>query len=757
MPPSEEPPRTLADQFRDWPDQRLLALLQERPDLATPAPQDSAHLASRVGTRASIARALDLLSRLEIVVLDALALAGPMRPARLAQLINAAPSSVDSACERLVSLALAWDSSSGLRALNEVAALLANGTATSGLQPWSPTPRKPAAWREVIASLSPQATRLLTEVVDAGGTATTSARSAATEAHPSGPVHELMAAGLLLHRKSDVYWVPGDVGLAVRDGKTTRDPVDVPPALALSTRPADLVDKSAAGAAFDAVRRIEVLLDNWSTHPPIGLRSGGLAVRDLKAAAGLIHAEQQTVALLVEVAAMAGLAALGLNDEGDSAWLPTDRFDAWVTRSPARRWFEIAEAWLVSSRLVGKVGTKDTRGKTWNALAPDLAAPQQIETRRAALEMLAQAEPGGVLAAGTGAPSLASALWWHRPRRPPTRDDMVAWTLTEAGILGVLGLGGMSTAGRALLGQDAAAVDAALTPLLPALVDRVMIQTDLTAVAPGPLVSATARTLHLLADIESRGGATVYRFSAQSLRRALDAGWSVTEIHEFLAEVSRTPVPQPLTYLVDDAARTFGSLRVGSAESFIRSDDETLITELMHHAHAPKWGLRRLAPTVIVSAVPVPVLLQRLREIGSAPVVEAADGSVRVTRHDLQRTRIARAPDPSPTQRAARETARMARVAAAIRAGDQTALLRPRTVTSHGPSAALATLRAAVEGQHPVWIGYVDNDGATTERVVTPIRVDGGWLTAYDQRTHERRTFAVHRIASARLMADPPG
>jgi Helicase conserved C-terminal domain len=755
MSPSHASPRTLADQFRGWPDERLLALLHDRPDLATPAPQDSAHLASRVGTRASVARALDQLSRSEIAVLDALSIAGPMSAKKLTTMVQAEPDSIRRSYERLISLALVWDSPGGLRALSEVAALLANSTATSGLQPWSKTPRDPAAWRTVIDSLSPQARTLLTQVVDRGGTATTSSELRTKASDPPGPVQELLTSGLLLPRQGGAHWVPGDVGLAVRHGKTTNEPVDQPPTLALTERAPDLVDRTAAGAAFDAIRRIEVLLDLWGTDPPVGLRSGGLAVRDLKAAARLVHADERTAALLVEVATMAGLLALGVDKEGNSAWLATDGFDAWATRSPAQRWFEIAEAWLTSPRLVGRVGTKDPQGKTWNALAPELAAPLQVETRRAVLEILAETEPGQVLASGTGIGSLKTALWWRRPRRPQARETMIVWAISEAAALGVLGLDGMSQAGRALLRGDAAAADLALTPLLPPLVDQVTIQADLTAVASGPLESARARTLHLLADIESRGGATVYRFSAESVRRALDAGWSVAEIHEFLAGVSSTPIPQPLTYLIDDAARTFGNLRVGYAESFIRSDDETLIAELMHHPQATKWGLRRLAPTVMVSTAPVTVLLQRLREIGSAPVVEAADGSVRVARRDLQRTRNPRTPVGSLAQRAARESARMAQVAAAIRSGDRIATLRPTGAASQGPSAALSVLRTAVEERYAVWIGYVDNDGATTERVVTPVRVDGGWLTAYDQRAGEHRSFAVHRITAVRPVEQP--
>ncbi len=753
------PARTLAEQLRNWPSERLLKLLSDRPDLATPAPQDSAHLASRVGTRASVARAIDQLDRASLGILDAIALAGPITSVRLAEIINAEPASVRVATDRLRALALVWDSPGGLRALSEVGALITATTGTSGLQPWSKSPRDVAEWRTVFDRLTPKAQTLLTHVVDGGGTATANSDRKAGGDRAGGdvltPAQELLESGLLLPRNAGLHWVPGDVGLAVRGGKTTADRIDLPPELALTQRGAELVDRTAAGAAFDAVRRIEVLLDQWSTHPPIGLRSGGLAVRDLKSAAALIHADQQTAALLVEVAMAAGLLALGIDQEGNSSWLPTDGYDAWTTRAPAQRWFEVAEAWLESPRLIGRIGTKDPQGKTWNALVPELAAPLQVETRRAALTALGATEPGETLAVGTGVASLVAKLRWQRPRRPNARETMAVWAVTEATALGVLGLDGMSAAGRALLDGDPSGVDKALTPLLPPLVDQVMIQADLTAIAPGPLESATARTLHLLADIESRGGATVYRFSPASIRRALDAGWSVAEIHEFLGVVSSTPIPQPLTYLVDDAARTFGNLRVGAAESFIRTDDETLIAQLMNHPQAAAWGLRKLAPTVIVSTTPVAVLLQRLREAGSAPVVEAADGSVRVARRDLQRTRNPRITAASPAQRATRETARMTAVATAIRAGDRLAALRPIGQASQGPSAALTALRSAVEERRSVLIGYVDNDGATTERVVAPTRVDGGWLTAYDQRAEDLRSFAVHRITAVRTIEQP--
>jgi hypothetical protein len=513
-----------------------------------------------------------------------------------------------------------------------------------------------------------------------------------------------------------------------------------------------VVDRAAAGAAFEAVRRVELLLDHWGTHPPVALRSGGLGVRDLKAAADLLHVDEPTAALLVEVAAAANLLAKGTDADGDTAWLPTDGFDRWSDQTVADRWVTLAAAWLATSRLPGLVGTRDQTGKARNALAPEMSSVFSAETRRMALEVLAEVPAGEVLAAGTGVPSVARRVAWLRPRRPGSRADQVGWALTEAAHLGLTGLNGLSTAGRALVSGDKSAASV-LAPLLPQPVDHVLIQADLTAVAPGPLESALARRLQLVADVESRGGATVYRFTPGSVRRALDVGWSAAEVHDFVASVSRTDVPQPLTYLVDDAARTFGTLRVGHAEAFIRADDETALSELLHHPGSAQLGLRRIAPTVLVSSTPLDVLLPRLRDLGTAPVVEAMDGTVRVARPDQRRARTPKEPRGHHL-RAARETAHVSQVVTAIRAGDRAASSRPPDPDARlTPSGSLAALRDAVESKATVLIGYVDNHGASTERVVDPVRVEGGWLTAYDHRSDDTRTFAVHRITAVRPAA----
>ncbi len=785
-------PRTLADQFRSWEPADLARLLSRRPDLANPAPQDSAQLASRAGTRASALRAVDRLNALELTVVDAaIALGGRVSVDDLHRHVNASAASVDEAVSVLEAMALLWGSRDELRTLSVLGEIV--GTTVSGLGPSAESllasygPNRitslardlgitPSGDRqhdihrimehlhaqenveELLAEIDPQARKILDHLEREGteGTVESTERQVSRK-DAQGPVDQLLSRGLLIARDRRHVAVPREVVICVRGGTTTREPADVKPALATSSRARSLVDRAAAGAAFEFVRHVELLLEHWGTTPPAALRGGGLGVRELRAAAELLHVDESTAALHIEVASAAGLLAVGQTDDLDAAWLPTDAFDIWNAASVADRWGRLALAWLDNPRLTGLVGGRDDNRKPVNALVADLERAWLPETRRMALLQLTGLEEGTVLAAGTGTASLVERLKWLRPRRPAQRAEAIGWLVEEAGVLGVTGLGGMSVHGRALLSVEDPkhTAPAALEPLLPEPVDHILLQADLTAVAPGPLEHQLAHNLATMADIESRGGATVYRFTSQSVRRAFDSGWSAGEIHDFIAAASRTPVPQPLVYLVDDVSRKFGTVRVGAAEAFLRSDDEAALAELVHNPKAASLRLRRIAPTVVISDAPLDVLLPRLRELGTSPVVEAPDGTVRLARKDAHR---ARSPRHRPPVAEARLSARIGATVNAIRAGDEAAENRPSNadaarLAQAGPMSTMAVLRESVEARSTVWIGYVDNHGANVERLVDPVKVEGGWLSAYDRRNEEVRSFAVHRITGVNVVS----
>ncbi|MFD7694779.1 helicase-associated domain-containing protein [Streptomyces sp. NPDC059805] len=315
--------------------------------------------------------------------------------------------------------------------------------------------------------------------------------------------------------------------------------------------------------------------------------------------------------------------------------------------------------------------------------------------------------------------------------------------------------------------QAAAAAAAArlLAPLLPEPLDHVLLQADLTAVAPGPLRRPLADTLGVLADVESKGGATVYRFTPGSVRRALDAGRSASDLHAFLAQHSRTPVPQPLAYLIDDVARRHGQLRVGAASAYVRCDDDALLNEILADKRAAGLRLRRLAPTVLAAQSDPATLLEGLRAMGFAPAAESAEGDVLITRADAHRTPPRTAPEPVPDGPPAPDATLLTAAIRAIRAGDL-ASTAPRRPSGAAPAASggelprttsaetLATMQAAVLTGEALWIGYVNAEGAASQRVIAPVRVEGGFVTAYDHTADEVRTYPLHRITGVAELAD---
>ncbi|KAB1127351.1 hypothetical protein F6X68_32340, partial [Micromonospora sp. AMSO12t] len=307
----------------------------------------------------------------------------------------------------------------------------------------------------------------------------------------------------------------------------------------------------------------------------------------------------------------------------------------------------------------------------------------------------------------------------------------------------------------------------ALDALLPAPVDHFLVQADLTVVVPGPPDPALAAELEVVAEHESAGGASVHRVTPASVRRALDAGYSADDLHALFRRRSRTPVPQGLTYLVDDVARKHGGLRVGSAGAYVRSDDEALLTEVLADRRLEPLALRRLAPTVLSTPYQVGRMLMVLRDAGYAPVPEDASGSAVLARPKTRRA-PARVPvttrtvDPLTTSKLAMP--RLLGVVEQIRRGDAAAraarrapaMVRggvgrtgPAPVPSH--SDALAVLQQAIRDRARVWVGYVDAHGATASRLVRPVSMGAGYLRAEDDRTEMLHTFALHRITAAVL------
>ena len=778
-------PRSLADDLRSRDDAELVALLRARPDLTSPVPADISQLATRATTRASVARALDRLDRAALAVVEALSLLDePTTTSALGPLLLLEDETVDGLLARLRRMALIWGPDDGLRlvrAAREVlgaqvaglgppartllAGLPADRLATLAADMGLPPSREQAAMAARVADRLSDPAHLDHALGQVGADATDLARKLAhgpasgrvdnalrpvTAAKARTPVDKLLARGLIVPTDSSTVVLPREVGLHLRGGVLHPQGLSRPDP-ARTTHDQTLVDRLGAGTAAELIRSVQTVAEAWADDPPAVLRAGGLGVRDLKRTAVLLDGDVAAAVRVIEVAFVAGLLAA---DGTGSQWLPTTAFDTWLRSEPAARWVALTSAWLGGSRVPTLAVPRPDRDKPPAPLSDELDRPGAPELRGLALGLL------GALPAGSGydPAGILDVLGWHRPRRSgPARDALVRWSLDEAHAYGLLARGTVTTAGRLLFAGDKVGAEQAMAALMPPPLDHVLIQADLTAIAPGPLEPALAKEMALLAAVESTGGATVYRFTEQSVRRALEAGRTVGEIQSFLASVSRTPVPQPLTYLVDDVARRYGRVRVGSAPALLTCEDPALLDQILAEPAVASLSPRRVAPTVATLMTSPAAAHELLDSLGMHPSSDGADtlGASRARNRAPSRGR----PRPLRSDRPAPSDATLEASVRAIRAGDRGVQHRPAEAPTGLRAAAstdvLDALAAAIERGASIWIGYVDNHGTSTERIVDPISLDAGWLSAFDQRSEQVRTFAVHRITAVAAIGEP--
>ncbi len=735
----------------ELPDEGLVRLLECRPDLTQPPPGTIAALAARAQARQSVKAATDGLNFLQLAVLDALlvlhANTAPVPRELLVEFIGprADEAELKSALAELQDRALVWGEDA-LRVVAEVAAGL----------PWYPgqaVPDQPGPPAEDIPALldglDEPSRELLTRLVEGSPVGRT--RDAIPGTDPDRPVQRLLAAGLLHRLPSeggDTVILPRLVAQVMRGDLPGPDGLSTPDPTRHTTTQAD-VDSVAAGAAIDLLREVDVLIESLSNAPVPELKAGGLGVREVKKLTKATGIDEQRLGLILEVAAAAGLIAPGTPDpepaDGNAPyWAPTIAADRFVEISTAARWHLIAWTWLNLPARPSLVGSRGPDGKPFGVLSDALYSTAAPLDRRLLLTVLDGLPPG----AGVQPESAAQAMMWQRPRWSARLQlEPVTNLLREAHAVGLVGRGAIAGPTRLLLAQrsedGAEEVINAMAKVLPAPLDHFLLQADLTVVVPGPLIRELAEQLDVVATVESAGAAMVYRISESSIRHALDAGQTAGGLHAFFEKHSKTPVPQGLTYLIDDVARRHGQLRVGMASSFVRCEDPALLAQAVASPAAEPLELRILAPTVAVSQAGIGDVLAALRAGGFVPAAEDSSGSV----VDI-RARGARVPAPGRRRVFRPLTAPPTQTLGAIVAVMRSVASAPRSGERLDPAVLVALLQQAALEQQSVVMGYVDPAGVATQRVVSPINIRGGQLTAFDPASGRVREFAIHRVTS---------
>jgi hypothetical protein len=248
-----------------------------------------------------------------------------------------------------------------------------------------------------------------------------------------------------------------------------------------------------------------------------------------------------------------------------------------------------------------------------------------------------------------------------------------------------------------------------------------------------------------LADIESRGGATVYRFSEASIRRGLDHGQTGDQIKDFLKRTSKTPVPQPLEYLINDVAKRHGRLRVGASNSYIRCEDEALIQQIIVDKKLDHLRLRKLAPQVLISDAESIEVINTLREAGYLPAAENSTG-ILVSAPAVRRAKSRPKPPRIISEFQSPSDVVISSAVRALRAGQKASAHKPREVPRTTANETLALLHQYIEEEASLTIGYADTNGGVSNRLIDPLKISLGTLMARDHATGEVESFRIPRI-----------
>ncbi|MEY8579223.1 helicase-associated domain-containing protein [Corynebacteriaceae bacterium 6-324] len=733
---SSTKPRDQLHEFRNWlatldkPD--LEAVLSNRPDTAIPVPPDINALATRMLLPGSIAMALAGCTAAELAVIEALSRKGAeletVKASEIAPLLPFAPKE---AIRSLRSKAVIFDvastevsSEQGFCLLPRVVQALPSGLMLL---------EQPEVSAEEVRALSADKREVLATIARAGGSiVTVGANSPIAE---STALKDLLAQGLVIEDGSHTIKMPRTTLQAIKGQQPVIVPLQAPAQLRFESEEdasgaaqdeaaeqETKADQSGTAAGLDVVYAMDRVIDALARKPQALLKNKSIGIRQLTQVAQEINRDDKETKALLALGMSARLLGRGEPEGLEGNFLaPTMQAMEWMDSPLDERWKVLLEGW----ERMDAAYWESQRG-----LDPEVENPRLPELRALIVHTFNTAN----------APLEKDGFWQAFAYLHPltilhTNRDTLAHLLQEVQWIGAIARGRATAVARESF--------EATGSLCPEPIEQFVIQADHTVMAPGPLTPAVQRVLSSFATLESPGLASVYRFDHASIRRGLDSALTSAEMKDFLSAHTWGEVPQAIAVLIDDVARSHGTLRSSAVRCYVRSDDTTLLTQ----AASTVPELRVIAPTVAVSSLPLSEVLEQLRAQGFSPAAEDESGvSIDV------RPEPALVPAAKPAK-ASRGGAGRANTRAAGEDHVERAVAHLISKSHKQPEKLAvsaedftAVLRAAARSSHPVKITYANKHGEPTTVGATPLRVDGGQVDALVGTNTVR--FPLHRISA---------
>ncbi|KAA9085388.1 helicase-associated domain-containing protein [Microbacterium radiodurans] len=530
------------------------------------------------------------------------------------------------------------------------------------------------------ASIARGAALLSRDLVAALGDAVATGGSVA-----AGPERDSLVARAFVRPDGTPYGSVADAWPALTTAATTeaeREPAARPATDAIASASGTENDAQLAERAFAVVAALADVIHATGPAPLARTGAGTLGASDRRRLIELGAADDaETAEQLVAIGAEAELLRSAERD-----WRVTADGAAWLTRNTVDRWVSIAQ-------------------HLRDALPPALRGSR-----------------GEVLDAGEWERAYPLDPSWAARARG-LADRWRAWAIIDAA--------GRPSGWSTKFVAGGPVDTALLTDLLPGEVDRIFLQNDLTAIAPGPLEPAIDARLRRAAKRESRAQASTYRFSAESIGAALAAGEDAASLTEFLRTISLTGLPQPLAYELERAAARHGRIRVrANADGGTRVEaDEPLLDTLRVDQALRPLGL--VGETgALVSRSSLDTVFWMLSDARYPVVAVDADGQSRV----LRRLRLAAAPEPERP-----------------RHDDLVARLRGARGTDDEAAWLVRELEHAVRARAVVVVTVRLPDGAARDFVLEATGLGGGRLRGRDRAADVERTLPVSSISAVRL------
>ncbi len=422
----------------------------------------------------------------------------------------------------------------------------------------------PSERDSIQGRVSPEAWALLERVADTAGLAPVALSDAGIDsmdlyrfraAHrtpssyrlePISPLWELMAAGVLGADPHDaIVWIWREAWPVLgrpmfTDWTTVEEPLVEAPPLGGPHRMPDLV------------ATIDRCLTYWASEPPNVLKNGDkrFAKTVIRATAKSLGVSPAVVELVSEVVIELELvlrntvaaSGRGRRRVVDEVWLADpDVVEAWSATPMIDRWLHLVARW-----------------------ATEAGDERAVACRQVALYELLRLD-------AVAWESAEAAASWLEHRFAPLGDvDDFAAVLNEAQALELMT---QPTVALTELGRLALTEPSTAANLTFGRADSVIIQPDLSVIAPPDLDPGIAAELAEYATLESRSGATTYRLDEKLITRAAQSGQSGEEIIQFLEAISAVALSDTVLRMVQDSVAQADRFEIHGAASVLVADD----------------------------------------------------------------------------------------------------------------------------------------------------------------------------------------